>query len=142
MPLRLVLLGLLAALALAGCGGDDDGDGGGEPEAIAVTEVDFEITPKDPAITEPGEFTFQVENGGETEHALEVEGKGGTDPTPPGETAELKVELDEGTYTWFCPLADHRQRGMEGVVEVGSVSASPEEDSGEGGGASGGASGY
>ena len=60
----------------------------------------------------------------------------------PGNTAELKVKLDEGTYTWFCPIGDHRQRGMEGTVKVGAAKDAPEGDAGEGGSASGGASGY
>ena len=36
----------------------------------------------------------------------------------PGERTVLTVRLPAGTYKWYCPIADHEQRGMAGRVRV------------------------
>lgn len=130
---------LVLCLPLAACGGDGD-EGGAGREAIAVTETDFEITPRDAAITEPGEFRFRVENSGQSAHGLAIEGAGEMAPIEPGETGTLDVALEEGAYTWYCQVGDHRARGMEGAVRVGAPRGEGGPDTA--GPSSGGASGY
>ena len=57
-------------------------------------------------------------------HALEVEGPTGEVETAdlgPGESADLAVDLSEdGEYEIYCPVGDHRDRGMEGTIAVGA----------------------
>ena len=32
---------------------------------------------------------------------------------------DLKVDLDKpGRYVWYCPVGDHRERGMKGTITV------------------------
>ena len=98
-----------------GCGGEDD-DG---PTRLEATE--FEFSPAE-VTAELGEHEFQIVNRGETEHALEIHTPGGeveTDRVAPGESATVTANLSEtGTYELYCPVGDHRQRGMEGRVTV------------------------
>jgi plastocyanin len=134
---------VLLALALAACGGDDDDDNGapageesaaeqpagggtygtatGVGETVEVSETDFAIDPANPAV-DGGTVTFRVSNDGETTHNLEVEGNGIEEELEadlaPGETGELTVDLDPGTYEWYCPVGNHADLGMEGELTV------------------------
>jgi plastocyanin len=116
-------------LALSGCGGDDDDEEEASPsgtpvETVDVTETEFEIDPANPRISTPGPVAFRVRNSGSAPHNLEVEGPNGeaelAEDLQPGQSATLRVDLSEpGTYEWYCPVGDHRERGMEGTVTVG-----------------------
>ena len=101
------------------CGGGDDGGGGEGPTRLEATE--FEFSPAKVTV-ERGEHEFQIVNRGEAEHALEIHTPAGeveTDRVAPGETATVTAKLSEtGTYELYCPVGDHRQRGMEGSVTV------------------------
>ena len=118
---------LLAVVALAGCGGSDDG--GGETTAAAgaagpkqtVSLVDYALQPKTIRIDKPGTSTFEATNNGQTEHALEIEGSGveeETDTLAPGEKGTVTVELKMGEYEMYCPIDSHRDRGMDGSIDV------------------------
>jgi plastocyanin len=120
---RLLLLAALALTLLPACGGeeetgDDAASGGG---AVDVSLTDFAIEPA--AITaDPGSYTFRVTNDGAALHALEIEGPSGeveTTELAAGESAELNVDLEDGEYEMYCPVGDHRDRGMEGTITVG-----------------------
>lgn len=108
---------VVAALALAGCG-DDDG-GAGTSSRLEATE--FAFSPAQ-VTADAGEHEFQIVNRGEVEHALEIHAPGGevmTDRVAPGESATVTADLSEaGTYELYCPVGDHRRRGMEGSVTV------------------------
>jgi uncharacterized cupredoxin-like copper-binding protein len=114
---------LLATLALGACGGDDDDEEAAAPErTIEIVETDFALDPETVRIDSTGTYAFRAVNEGETEHALEIEGQGieeETDTIGPGETAEVTVEITEpGEYELYCPVGDHKDRGMEGSLEV------------------------
>ena len=100
-----------------GCGGD--GEDAGTPLRLEATE--FEFSPAEVTV-ERGEHEFQIVNRGEVEHALEIHTPGGeveSDRVAPGRSATVTANLSEtGTYDLYCPVGDHRQRGMEGRVTV------------------------
>lgn len=131
MRRTLFLLPVLV-LAAAGCGSTDSSTdtsagatGGGEEQRIELSATDFHFDPADINVT-PGDVTFVLKNDGGTGHALEIEGEGveeETDTIEPGQTAELTVSLEEGSYEIYCPVDGHRQQGMEGTVTVGSGGA-------------------
>ena len=127
-------------LAAAGCGSDDgDGDGAATRAALDVTETDFAIAPADARVDQSGDVRISVVNRGEAPHALAIETPDGVVKTKTlgaGESAELDAKLDDGTYEWFCPVGDHRARGMEGELKVGKGG----DDAGAGG--AGGSYGY
>jgi plastocyanin len=135
-------------LALAACGDDDDDDGettavqtpteettteetttegggggggGGGGETVDVSLADFTIDPANPTVA-AGPVTFAVTNDGQAPHNLEVEGNGVEEVLPAdlagGESGELTVDLQPGTYEWYCPVGNHAAMGMEGELTV------------------------
>jgi plastocyanin len=133
-------------LALAACGDDDDDDGGettaaapettteettteetggggggGGGETVDVSLVDFAIDPPNPTVA-AGTVTFAVSNDGSAPHNLEIEGNGVEEELPAdlsgGESGELTVDLQPGTYEWYCPVGNHAAMGMEGELTV------------------------
>jgi plastocyanin len=135
-------------LALAACGDDDDDDettaaaettteetttettteeaaggggGGGGGETVDVSLTDFAIDPADPTV-QAGTVTFAVSNDGQAPHNLEVEGDGVEEVLPAdlaaGESGDLTVDLQPGTYEWYCPVGNHAAMGMEGELTV------------------------
>jgi uncharacterized cupredoxin-like copper-binding protein len=88
---------------------------------IALLQKDVQVTLADyriemPATLSPAQFTFNVTNSGTHEHSFEIEGEGiekALDrPLQPGQSAKLVADLRAGTYTVYCPVADHEERGM------------------------------
>ena len=81
---------------------------------VEVTETEFAI--EMPDTLPAGPVTFRVTNAGTVEHNFEVEGQGIEEEfdenLPPGETRELTLDLQPGTYEVYCPVGDHGDRGM------------------------------
>lgn len=127
----------MLALACAGCG-EQRGIGATQrttptplstPKAAlgtAVASVDVSLTeyrlsPANPRVAHAGVIEFAATNDGESRHELRVDGPTGEVSTPvlgPGDHATIRVRLPPGTYKWYCPIADHEQRGMVGRVRV------------------------
>jgi plastocyanin len=145
-PARIALGALAAALiALGGCGDDEKsattetateqatGPSGQPVATVEVSATDFKFTPANPGVQKTGVVAFELTNDGQATHALEVEGPDGeveTKPLQPGESETIKADLNRpGRYTWYCPIGDHRERGMDGFVLVAG--------GGSGGGGSG-----
>jgi uncharacterized cupredoxin-like copper-binding protein len=156
--LRPISLILAAGLALTACGDDDDDRGdlnvqtgtgtgaetgtattetstepaGAASETIRVRETEFALDPANPRISSTGVVEFRVANAGKVVHSLEVEGPEGeqeTDAIQPGDSATLKVNFNRaGRYEWYCPIGDHRDRGMGGEITVGGGGAGRSED--------------
>ena len=126
---RLALLVAFAAVLLPACGEENtpdgaspNGAGAGGGEVVEVSLSEFALTPASFSL-EPGSYTFHVVNDGSVVHALEVEGPLGeveTADLAPGESADLDVDLSEpGDYEIYCPVNDHKDKGMEGTITVG-----------------------
>ena len=157
MRRHLIVLSVIGATAFlaAGCGEDDEGrvdvSGGtdtagtsttgtsteaaptGAPVAtIDVAEAEFRLSPANPSVSEAGVVEFNVTNAGKVVHALEVEGPEGeveTDTIQPGKSATLKADLGKaGRYEWYCPIGDHKDRGMEGEITVAGGGGAEKED--------------
>ena len=112
------------ALLAAGCGDDEDegGGGGGGGGALTLT-----ADPGGAISWEPGELsapagsvTVKLVNESDIPHAVEVEGNGVEEEseTITGSETELTVDLEPGDYTYYCPVGDHREQGMEGTLTV------------------------
>lgn len=134
LPVSIVLL---LALSLAACGeeaGEDEAEYGMEtdtgfvrdptmlddPQRVRVTLDDYVI--EMPDTVPSGTLVFEANNRGTQDHSLEVEGQGVhqalPDPADPGNTMELTVDLQPGTYRMYCPVGDHAERGMEKTIIV------------------------
>jgi plastocyanin len=136
-PILLLLVTVMVALSLpfgcAGRGGGEGGNGGGggdkAPSAAKdsvvkttrIEETEFRLQPAEITLDKPGTYVFKAVNSGDTVHALEVEGEGieeETEEIKPGQSAELKVKLNAGTYELYCPVDGHAEEGMEGKLTV------------------------
>ena len=126
-----------AGVLAAGCGGGSNedeatpqttGGSGGAVNAVDVTLDEWSIAPQTISVDTTGEVTFRVTNAGAQQHALEVEGGGveeETDTLDPGSDGTLTVTLERGTYEVYCPLFDHRSRGMEATLAVAGGGGAP-----------------
>jgi plastocyanin len=117
-----ILALLLSAWVLlaAGCGDDEDeGGGGGALTLTADPGGDISWEPGELSAA-AGSVTVKLVNESDVPHAVEVEGNGveeESETITAGET-ELTVDLEAGEYTFYCPVGQHRQNGMEGTLTV------------------------
>ena len=89
--------------------------------SVATSLVEYALDPADPRVPRAGIIAFEATNDGLVRHALAVDGLSGPVRTPSlrrGERGSIAVRLPPGTYRWYCPIADHEQRGMVGRVRV------------------------
>ena len=97
------------------------GGGGGAGETVDVSLTDYAIDPQAPTVA-AGSVTFAVSNDGQALHNLEIEGNGLEEELSSdlgaGESGELTVDLQPGTYEWYCPIGGHRELGMDGELTV------------------------
>lgn len=89
-----------------------------EGTRIEVIETEYSITL--PRTLAPGRYTFVVDNMGRAGHDLAIKGPGVdvVKRLPHGGRAEIITTLQPGTYELWCPMDDHRDRGMLQTVAV------------------------
>jgi plastocyanin len=128
----------LSALGLAACGGGDDNDdttaaatpattapaggGGGSTVDISTPSGSTLAFDQKDATAKAGTVTIDFDNKQSLSHDVKVEDSsgqelGGTDLVSSG-TANATVDLQPGTYTFFCSVPGHREAGMEGTLTV------------------------
>jgi plastocyanin len=124
----------ILVLALAGCGGDDEspssGGGatstpasgsGGETIALSAPEDGSLEFDKSELEAKAGTVTIDFDNqSASVPHAVEIEGNGVEEAsdTVTGSKTSVTADLEAGTYTYYCPVGDHRAQGMEGTLTV------------------------
>jgi plastocyanin len=131
LPVLLVFTTL--ALGLAACGGGNEaattsstatapsGGGGGSTVKIAADPsgaLKFDTTSLEATA---GKVTIDFTNDSSISHDVKLEGPGvedeGTDQVTGGSTSAT-LDLQPGTYTFFCSVDGHRAAGMEGTLVV------------------------
>lgn len=115
---------LAAVFALTACGGGGDEGASGEPVdagdgTVTIEASDLAFDPEQVSAA-AGEIEVELNNVGAVEHDFVVEEAGDTEVVraDPGETATGSIELEAGTYTFYCSVPGHREAGMEGTLEV------------------------
>jgi plastocyanin len=116
-----------ALLALSGCGGGGDSEdlvvqNVRVARVIDVHETEFALSPTTIRIERFGFYGIKAINDGAVGHALELEGHGiekTTGIVAPGESKTLLVRFKvAGTYTLYCPVDGHEQKGMKATLKV------------------------
>lgn len=103
-------------------GGKEAGGGG------SASTLKFEADPNGQlayttksASTKAGEVTVEFTNPQSLPHDVVIESNGedvgGTETIADG-TASTSVELEPGTYQFYCSVPGHREAGMEGTLTV------------------------
>jgi len=132
-----LLATLLAAVALAACGGDDNedttaaattttdtaaaGGGAGASTVNISTPAGSELAYDQKDVTaKAGSVTIDFTNQQSLSHDVAVEDSSGselgkTDLVSQGD-ASTTVDLQAGSYTFFCTVPGHREAGMEGTL--------------------------
>jgi len=130
LPFVLVLAALV--LALSACGGGSSsssttpattgGGGGGGGSTVQISAdpsgaLKYEQT--DVSAT-AGSITIDFTNMSSLPHDVTIEGNGASGATDQitDSTTSTTVDLDPGTYTFFCSVDGHRAAGMEGTLTV------------------------
>lgn len=96
------------------------------PEVAAGTTVLVMLNDNSLAVREqtipPGPAVLTIENAGTQVHSLHIEGPGiqraADDTIPAAGSGNLEVTFQRGTYTLYCPIADHRQKGEEITIQI------------------------
>jgi plastocyanin len=130
----------LAVLGLAACGGGGDnnettaaaqptttaaagGGGGGASTVDISTPAGGDLAFDQKSVSaKAGSVTIDFDNKQSLQHDVKVEDSsgqelGGTDLVSQG-TATATVNVQPGTYTFFCSVPGHREAGMEGTLTV------------------------
>lgn len=121
----------LALLACGGAGGSSSTTGGSQTPTTGGggSTIHFEANPDNhlmfttmKATGKAGDDTIVFKNLSSTPHNLAIEDSSGkklaeTKTLDEGETS-VKVELEPGTYTFFCSIPGHREGGMEGTLTI------------------------
>ena len=98
--------------------------GGGQASGTVVTvsETEFALHLSQTSFS-PGTYTFMVDDHGQVAHALAISGPGvqttQTKVLSPGDTAQLTVALQAGSYELWCPVDGHKGLGMDTHIQVG-----------------------
>lgn len=98
----------------------DNGEEAGFPDdALVFVAVDIAYS-EAPATAEAGTLTFALDNQGGIFHDVVIEEIGDVEVVGAdgGETDVGTVDLEPGTYTYYCSVPGHRGAGMEGTLEV------------------------
>jgi uncharacterized cupredoxin-like copper-binding protein len=119
------LVAVAALIAMAGCGGGSTTSAPSTAPAsgssVAVTESEFSITLPSNTM-KVGSYTFTVTNKGQFAHNLTIDGPGVKDKaTPtlsPGSSGDVTVNLQKGTYDFYCSVDSHKDKGMDDKVQV------------------------
>jgi plastocyanin len=138
----LVALGLLASLAFAACGGGDDettaqtttptttqaggggggGGGGGETISLSADPSGAFAYEQTSLKAQAGNDTIDFDNPAPLGHDVCVEDSSGNEvgcsDVVTDDKTSLTVNLEPGTYTYFCSVDGHRAGGMEGTLTV------------------------
>jgi plastocyanin len=120
-----VLTLLLLVLGLSACGGgdgDEDGGpaGGGTTLELAADPGGGFSFDKKTLEAPAGTITIHLTNDASIPHDIGVKGNGVdevSDTVTQGDVS-LTVELEPGTYTFYCSVPGHEAGGMKGTLTV------------------------
>ncbi len=124
MRFRPRVVAVTTALVLTACGGGDGGEpatgGGAGGEVLAVTGTDDLKFDRTELAAQAGTITVELSCGNAVNHNFVVEEVGDqvVAACDPGQTDQGTIDLEPGSYTFYCSVPGHRTAGMEGTLTV------------------------
>lgn len=121
---RLAGAAVVAIVGLAACGGADgtspDGDADRGADSLEVTGTDGLRFQPDRLTAAAGAVTVTLTSEPAVNHTFVIEELGDVEvvAAEPGQAATGTVDLEAGTYTFYCSVPGHREAGMEGTMTV------------------------
>jgi plastocyanin len=112
---RLVLVPLLTALLAVSIVGVVQAQ-----SVVTMSAVEFAFQPAT-VRTSGGSVTINLRNDGQFPHNVQFDGQAApifADNLTSGQSATATVNLAPGTYTFYCPVDGHRDRGMVGTLTI------------------------
>ncbi len=113
---------LTGACLLVACGKDDQP---APARAIEVLASEYAFDPRLIVAAPAERLEVTLRNVGQTVHGLEFEWPGGehsglAGTVAPGQSASMTLTTPDepGDYVFYCPVGDHRERGMVGTLTV------------------------
>jgi uncharacterized cupredoxin-like copper-binding protein len=92
---------------------------------LNMTAVEFAFQPSTANVASTS-VTFNLKNDGQFPHNIAIDGRDGSifaNDLTAGQLATATVNLPPGTYTFYCPVDGHRERGMVGTLTVAGAQA-------------------
>lgn len=116
--MAVALVAAALAVTVSGCGGDDAAVDTSDADLTFVA-TDFAYDP-DTTTVAAGAVTIELDNQGNTPHNWLIEGQESATEvdTKAGEQIVETIDLEPGTYTFYCNVVGHREAGMEGTLTV------------------------
>ncbi|HLF41219.1 MAG TPA: cupredoxin domain-containing protein [Acidimicrobiia bacterium] len=119
---RLIPLLVVVALAAGACGGggDDDagsGDNGDDAKGLQVSGDEYSFEPAT-LTAEAGTVTITLKNTGTLEHDFTIDQPKLQVAVLAGMAKTGSVEMDPGTYKFYCSVPGHEAVGMKGEMTV------------------------
>jgi uncharacterized cupredoxin-like copper-binding protein len=98
----------------AAAAGEGEGGGGG-PAIFVAVDIAYEEAPTE---VTAGTVQMELDNQGTIEHDVVIEELGDQPvlAAAGGESDSASVDLEPGTYTYYCNIPGHREAGMEGQL--------------------------
>lgn len=127
MRVRMMIMLVVGALVLGACGGDDEGngdgatDGGDGAASVSVTGTDALRFEPSELSAAAGTITVELTSEEGVNHTFVVEDANGDQEVAaadPGQTDTGTIDLEAGSYTFYCDVPGHRDAGMEGTLEL------------------------
>jgi len=93
---------------------------GGAKLAIAADPDGAKKFTETELTADAGQVEIDFSNPSQVPHAVDIEGVDGavTETVTGADAPPVTVDLKPGEYTFYCPVGDHRQAGMEGKLTV------------------------
>ncbi|MDQ4100049.1 MAG: cupredoxin domain-containing protein [Chloroflexota bacterium] len=96
------------------------------PQVVQANLHEWSLGLEGRVVVPGNDAKFEIRNTGSVPHSFELEGKIAghevevvSSVLQPGQSTSLTVRLPAGEYTAYCPIGNHREKGMVATIVFG-----------------------